>query len=342
MRYLFPMGSQNRLDAELDKGFAALEDGRLDDAEAAIERCRRLDRDHPDVVALAAAVADARGNGDNALALYRQLVELRPDDPMPRICAARLELHALGDPDGALDTLDGAFDFIDEEADLVEAILVRTEALVAIDDLESARAALSELSTSVIDDGELALDLAELALAAEDPTTAARWIEIALKHDKLRADALHLLGRVHESRGDDKKMIEVWQEVRALDAAAPTPQVSISEDELERLAVAALDELPDDVRAKLANVPILIEDLPSAELVADGLDPRLLGLFQGNEMADHGAVPAVTNIHLFRRNLERISADLDQLAEEVRITVLHETAHYFGLDEDDLEKIGLD
>jgi len=336
------MGSQNRLDAELDKGFAALEDGRLDDAEAAIERCRRLDRDHPDVVALAAAVADARGNGDNALALYRQLVELRPDDPMPRICAARLELHALGDPDGALDTLDGAFDFIDEEADLVEAILVRTEALVAIDDLESARAALSELSTSVIDDGELALDLAELALAAEDPTTAARWIEIALKHDKLRADALHLLGRVHESRGDDKKMIEVWQEVRALDAAAPTPQVSISEDELERLAVAALDELPDDVRAKLANVPILIEDLPSAELVADGLDPRLLGLFQGNEMADHGAVPAVTNIHLFRRNLERISADLDQLAEEVRITVLHETAHYFGLDEDDLEKIGLD
>jgi predicted Zn-dependent protease with MMP-like domain len=118
--------------------------------------------------------------------------------------------------------------------------------------------------------------------------------------------------------------------------------VSISEDELERIAAATLAELPADVRKRLENVPILIDDLPSRELVADGLDPRLLGLFQGNEMADHGSAPAVTNIHLFRRNLERVSNDLDQLAEEVRITVLHETAHYFGLDEDDLEAIGLD
>jgi predicted Zn-dependent protease with MMP-like domain len=330
------------LDAQLDAGFTALEAGRLEDAETAIEKCKRIDRDHPDVIALAAAVADARGEADDALGLYRQLVALRPDDPMPRICAARLELHALGDPDGALDTLDGAFDFIDEEADLIEAILVRSEALVAIDDLESARAALAELSSSAIDDGELSLDLAELALAAEDPAAATRWIENALKTDSLRADALHLLGRVHEARDDHGKMVEVWQEVRDLDAASPRPPVSISEDELERLAVAALDELPDDVRGKLANVPILIDDLPSKELVADGLDPRLLGLFQGNEMADHGAVPSVTNIHLFRRNLERVSRDLDELAEEVRITVLHETAHYFGLDEQDLEKIGLD
>ena len=342
MRYLFHMARANdRLDSELDKGFTALEEGRLEDAEAAIERARKLDREHPDVVALAAAVADARGEGDEALGLYRQLVALRPDDPMPRICAARLELHAMGDPDGALDTLDGAFDFIDEEADLVEAILVRTEALVAIDDLDSARAALSELSTSAIDDGELALDLAELALAAEDPAAAARWIEIARGTKALEADALHMLGRVHEARGDEAKMIEIWQQVRTLDLAAPPPLVTVSDDELERLAVATLDELPDHVRMRLENVPILIDDLPSAELVADGLDPRMLGLFQGSPMPESSGVPTVTNIHLFKKNLERVSSDLDQLAEEVRITVLHETAHYFGLDEDDLDKIGL-
>ncbi len=341
MRYLFHMARS--LDDELDRGFTALEEGRFDDAEEIVERCRRMDREHPDVVALAAAVADARGNGGDALALYRQLVELRPDDPMPRICAARLELHALGDPDGALDTLDGAFDFIDDEPDLIEAILVRSEALIAIDDLESARAALSELASSAIDDGELALDLAELALAAEDPSAAARWIEIARGTKSLEADALHLLGRVHEARGDDKKMVEIWQQVRDLDARAPAPAVSISEDELERIAAAALAELPEDVRAKLEHVPILIDDLPSKELVADGLDPRLLGLFQGAAMPDDGALaPTVTNILLFKKNIERASRDLDQLADEVRITVLHETAHYFGLDEDELEAIGLD
>ena len=52
--------------------------------------------------------------------------------------------------------------------------------------------------------------------------------------------------------------------------------------------------------------------------------------------------PSITTIHLFKRNLERIAGDLDELAEEVRITVLHETAHYFGLDDEDLERLGLD
>jgi predicted Zn-dependent protease with MMP-like domain len=136
-------------------------------------------------------------------------------------------------------------------------------------------------------------------------------------------------------------MIAVWKKVRALDAAAPAPDVSISEDEVERIASAALDLLPAEVKDKLANVPIMIDELPSDALVDEGTDPRLLGLFQGTPMADDLA-PVVTTILLFKRNLERVSIDLDQLADEITITVLHETAHYFGLEEADLERIGLD
>ncbi len=321
------------MEADLDRGFTALENGNVEEAFAALERCKRIDRKNPDVVTLAAAVADANGETEEALARYKELSELRADDPMPRICIARLQLHDLGDPDAAIETLDGAFDFIDEEADLIEAIVIRTEALLATDDPEAARAALGELSSSVIEDGDLALDLAELALATEDASMAARWIEVAKHTQRLEADALHMLGRVHERTGDRAKMIAAWQQVRSLDMAAPDGAVSISEDELERIASAALDELPANVRAKLDNVPILIDDFPSEELVADGFDPRLLGLFQGGD---------VTNIHLFKKNLERSAMDLEHLADEVRITVLHETAHYFGLDDDDLEALGLD
>ncbi len=335
------MSRQDRLSADLDRGFAALEAGEIEEAAAAMERCRRIDRKNPEVVTLAAAVADASGDIDEALVQYRALVELLPDDPMPRICMARIELRDLGNPDAALDTLDAAFDFIDDEPDLIEAVLIRSEALIATDDLEGARTTLSELSTSVIDDASLALDLAELALAAEDPRAAARWIEIAQGTPELRAHALHLLGRVYEATDERAKMIETWQEVRALDAAASPGPVSISDDELERIALAALAELPAEVRARLERVPILIDGLPSAELVAEGLDPRLLGLFQGSPLAEDLA-PTVTNILLFRTNLERSASDLDHLAEEVRITVLHETAHYFGLEEEDLEKLGLD
>ena len=69
----------------------------------------------------------------------------------------------------------------------------------------------------------------------------------------------------------------------------------------------------------------------------------LLGLFQGTPMPEDGALaPTVTNILLFRGNLQRACVDAEHLNEEIRITVLHETAHYFGLDEDDLVALGLD
>ncbi len=337
------MARPDRLAADIDRGFTALENGEIEEAEAILERCIKTDPKHADVVALGAALADANGDSQTAIAKYSELAELQPDNPMPRICLARLQLHELGNPDAALDTLDAAFDFIDEESDLVEAIVVRTEALLAVDDPDAARGALSELSTSAIDDPELAFELAELSLAAEDPKSAMRWIEIAKKDDALALDALHLIGRIHEAKGDRGAMIEAWQQVRTADLAAPDGPVSISDDELERIASDALGELPAVVRDKLEHVPILIDDVPAAELVAEGFDPRTLGVIEGPTMADAGAVATTaTHIRLFKKNLERIAHDLDHLADEVRITVLHETAHYFGLEDDDLEKIGLD
>jgi predicted Zn-dependent protease with MMP-like domain/Tfp pilus assembly protein PilF len=337
------MSRTERLLTDLERGFEALEAGKLDTAASIVERCQRIDRKNPDVVALAAAVSDASGDIDDALEQYRLLRELRPDDPMPRICVARLELQGLNDPDAALDTVQEAFAFIDEEADLIEAIYIKAQALVARGEPAAARDALGELSSSVIDDGDLALDLAELALSAEDPAGARRWIEVAQRDEALAADALHALGRVHEATGDRAAMVAAWQEVRRLDLAAAPGPLEISEDDVEQIALQTLAELPPQIREKLERVPILIDDAPSEALIAEGIDPRLLGLFQGTPMPDDGALaPTVTNILLFRHNLSRACVDADHLAEEIRITVLHETAHYFGLDEDDLEALGLD
>jgi predicted Zn-dependent protease with MMP-like domain len=339
------MSRTDRLLADVERGFTALEQGRLDDAASSLERCQRIDRKNPDVMALAAALATARGEVDEALGLYSQLIEMSPDDPMPRICVARIELHDKQDPESALETVAEALELVDDEDDLIQAVLVRAEASLMLDRLADAREAIAELASSMIDDPELALDVAELAIAAEDPAAATRWIEIARNSGSAdyEADTLHLLGRVHELTGNRAEMIAAWRKVRALDAEAPASAIEVSVDELERIASATLAELPADVRGHLERVPILIDDLPSDDLLADGLDPRLLGLFQGAPLSEGGNLaPTVTNIVLFRKNLERVAHDLDHLAEEIRITVLHETAHYFGLDEEQLEAIGLD
>ena len=75
-----------------------------------------------------------------------------------------------------------------------------------------------------------------------------------------------------------------------------------------------------------------------------GVDPRSLGLFSGTAFPDvsHlGGQPGLTQILIFRRNLERIVASDDELREEVRTTLLHETGHFFGMDEGELGEVGL-
>jgi predicted Zn-dependent protease with MMP-like domain len=111
------------------------------------------------------------------------------------------------------------------------------------------------------------------------------------------------------------------------------------------VAEQALKELPETARKLIANVPILVVDLPAADEVKHGLDPRLLGLFEGSAYADGssvGGAPQVTRILLFRKNLERMALDPEDMREQIRITLLHETGHFFGMTEADLTDVGLD
>ena len=89
----------------------------------------------------------------------------------------------------------------------------------------------------------------------------------------------------------------------------------------------ALDELPPQLAKALENVAVVVEEeLPG--------DPDLFGLWESAEYLPD-------KITIFRKPLEAAFPDPAELEEEIRITVLHETAHYFGLEEDDLEALGL-
>ena len=87
--------------------------------------------------------------------------------------------------------------------------------------------------------------------------------------------------------------------------------------------------------------------LPDLEILAEEsppLPPDILGLFIGRHRMErrHDDLPSSPGaIYLFRRNLLRQCRDVDELAQEVRITVQHEVGHFLGLDEDELERWGL-
>ncbi len=101
---------------------------------------------------------------------------------------------------------------------------------------------------------------------------------------------------------------------------------------------AALDELPPHLARALENLAVVVEDEHPD-------DPDLFGLFQGVPLTERSssAPPGPPNkISIYRLPLEDAFPDPDDLREEIRITVLHELAHYFGIEEDRLFELGYD
>lgn len=113
--------------------------------------------------------------------------------------------------------------------------------------------------------------------------------------------------------------------------------------QFERWVQEAVASLPRDLRDRMENVAILIEDNPSRGdrdwLEGNG---ELLGLYHGISHKDRGVgygnvLP--DRIVIYRNPLERISSNLDNLRENIRRTVLHEVGHYFGFDEEGLRQL---
>jgi len=118
-------------------------------------------------------------------------------------------------------------------------------------------------------------------------------------------------------------------------------------DKLKKLALAEVEatlaELPAPLRERAGQLPVTFERVPNAGLQADGIAPDTLGLFNGPEFAEEGAVPMPPQIILFLENLwDFAEGDERIFCDEVHTTLLHELGHYLGLNEDDLTERGLD
>ena len=100
---------------------------------------------------------------------------------------------------------------------------------------------------------------------------------------------------------------------------------------------AALDELPPHIAQALENIAVVVEDEHPD-------DPDLLGLYHGVPLPERGDMAGALpdKISIYKIPLEESFADPAQLREEIRITVLHELAHYFGLDENRIAELGYD
>lgn len=113
--------------------------------------------------------------------------------------------------------------------------------------------------------------------------------------------------------------------------------VDLDPTAFEALVDRALDGIPDELAGLVRNVVVLVVDEPPDD------DPDLLGLYDGVALTErHGGygLELPDQIFIYRGPLLRMCEDEDDLVEEVRITVVHEVAHHFGINDERLHDLG--
>ncbi len=113
--------------------------------------------------------------------------------------------------------------------------------------------------------------------------------------------------------------------------------LDVPQEEFEELVRDALDGIPPELGEVMRNVAVLVEDEPPAE------DPDLLGVYEGVPLTERdgwyaGVLP--DRITIFRLPILSQCLTRDDVVHEVRITVVHEVAHHFGIDDDRLDELG--
>ena len=124
--------------------------------------------------------------------------------------------------------------------------------------------------------------------------------------------------------------------------------LKIQREQFVKIVAQVLDDLPDQFRSRMHNVAVLVEDLPTRQRSRPGRPhataPRqlLLGLFVGTPRTQKSVfdLPAGPDrIILYQKNIEAVCRDEAEIRQQIRLTVIHELGHYFGMDEEQLRDV---
>ena len=121
--------------------------------------------------------------------------------------------------------------------------------------------------------------------------------------------------------------------------------VEVTRERFEQMVADALDEIPPALGAQMDNVAVVVEEWADrAQLARLAPGGTLLGLYEGVPLTQRGPLSyagvAPDRITIFRGPLSRLARDEEDLASRVRVTVLHEVGHYFGMSDDRLRELG--
>jgi predicted Zn-dependent protease with MMP-like domain/Flp pilus assembly protein TadD len=334
----------------LDQAMEASHGGRTDEALAWLDEALKAHPDGAEAHNGRGEILWDDGKVDEALAEFEQAVKADPKFVPAHLNRAELLVEEFGAYEEAIEHCDRLLAGGPELARLdrsteAEVYYLKAKALFYRDDLDGAlfllRRALKaggEQDVYRAFEGQILFEMGRF-------DEGRRQLERAVALNPDSAHAVYHLGLVLERLGDAEEAGRMFDRAHQLEPEHYALPVRLEGEEFERAARDALDNLPRSMREVVERVPVLIEDFPDEDVVERyEVSPQILGLFVGTPRTEAQVTDQprdVDRILLFKKNLEKACRDRAELVEQIEITVRHEVGHYLGLDEDDLERLGL-
>jgi predicted Zn-dependent protease with MMP-like domain/Flp pilus assembly protein TadD len=334
----------------LDQAMEASHGGRTDEALAWLDEALRA---HPD----GAEAHNGRGeilwdDGRIEEALYEFETSLKADPKFitAHLNRAELLVEDVGEYEQAVSLCDELLAGHTELPRLDrgsegEVHYLKAKAVFYLDDLEGAlfltRRAMKtagEIPVYRAFDGQILFELGRFE-------EARRSLETATALDPESGHALYHLALVLERMGENESSERAFEAANALDPHQYPLPVTVDLEFFRSAVGEAIDNLPRSIREYVEDVPVLVEDYPSDDLMDDeSVSPQILGIYIGTPRTEAGPSHQptdVTRVILFKKNLEKICRDRDDLIDQIQITLRHEIGHHLGLSEEDMERLGL-
>jgi len=334
----------------LDQAMEASHSGRVEEALAWLDEALRLHPNGAEAHNGRGEILWDEGRIDEALHELQAASTADPKFTAAHLNRIELLIEELGEFELALKLCDELLSGRSElprpdRALQSEVYYLKAKALFYLDDLEGAvflvRRALKAAGDQPIYSALEGQVLFELGRYDE----AARVLEHAVALDPDSAHCVYHFGLAIERIGDPEEAARCFARANAIDPAHYPLPTEISPEMFQDALEEALGNLPRSVRETMDNVPVLVEDFPSVDLVQnEDVSPQILGIFIGvprTQAVLTEQVPDLDRILLFQKNLEKVCQGREDLIDQIQITVRHEVGHYLGLDEDDLERLGL-
>lgn len=331
----------DQLSAHLDRGWDLAQKGDAPGASACARRALEIDPQSPEVHNLLGFTAALRGEADEALEHYKQAITLDDTYFEAMLNAAEVLMYPLGAWEEAAAMCEDAYDLAETDEEIADCVLLKVDALMAQGDLDEARKAMAMIPEGPFESSTYIFLVGRAYYELGDFEKAAPLIEEAAKQDAAHADAHYYLGLVRDERGDAPGATEAFLRTRGLDLGRPAATWAPSEVAFAELVRAVIGKLDVVLARYIREANVYVVDVPGAELVVDGVDPRAMVIVDARppDEPDSAVSPTLdaqassgrlqARLFIYQRNVERGAGSIAALESELSAALEREITAVF-------------